>query len=218
MRSLSEISVRTTQNSSRESGASMANVSRRSRASATPASRATRKSLPGSAKRKASGASGGWGTDATKRSRMSARSEWNGFSRAKPHAARASVPPGFSTRSISRMPATGEEKNMTPKRLTTASKEPAPNGSSSAGAARKLALRRPRRSDSRRAASIMAGTTSTPTTLPPGPTIVAMESAGSPGPVATSRTVLPSAMDASCTSAAATGANMRSITARCFSQ
>src|SRR5260370_15814081 len=141
-----------------------------------------------------------------------------GFVSAKCQTARASFRSGLSTLNISRTASTGDGKNITPKRLTTASKVSAGNGRWSAKATSKCAFLNPRRSAARRAAATISGTGSIPKTLPSGPTKAATVKAGSPGPVAISSTVWRLPIRASSTRACVTGANICRMISRCFSQ
>src|ERR1700737_140021 len=122
VRSFSDISDRNVQKSSTEADARIVKRSRRSETAAAPAFEKIVSNLPGSAKRKASGESGAGLGESTYRSTIFDKTKWNGFLSAKCQTAKAILPPGLSTRNISRIESTGDGKNMTPKRLTTASK------------------------------------------------------------------------------------------------
>src|SRR5260370_12121219 len=141
-----------------------------------------------------------------------------GFVSAKCQTARASFRSGLSTLNISRTPSIGDGKNITPKRLTTASKVSAGNGRWSAKATSKCAFLNPRRSAARRAAATSSETGPIPESLPSGPTKAATVKAGSPGPVAISSTVWRLPIRASSTRACVTGANICRMISRCFSQ
>src|ERR1019366_1097191 len=168
--------------------ARMVNCKRRSEGAIAPASVRTSRNLPGLAKRNASGASGAGGGESTYRSMTRDSVQWKGFLSAKCQTAKASFRPGLSTLNISRTASTGEGKNITPKRLITASKASAGNGRWSAKATSNCAFFNPKRSVARRAAATIAGTGSILKTLPSGPTQAATLNAGSPAPVAISRT------------------------------
>jgi len=103
-------------------------------------------------------------------------------------------------------------------RLTNSSVMWVGKGRRSAEAIWNCAFLNPRRSAALRAAWIISGAGSIPNTLPSGPTKSAMVNAGSPGPVAISRTVCPPAISPSSTRACVTGANICRVISRCFSQ
>ena len=145
------------------------------------------------------------------------RNEKDFFPRSARRRERLFLPPSGLARLRGMLPS-GEGKNIAAKRLTTASNVLAAKGRLSAGATSKSTLIIPSRSAARRPASTISGDGSIPETLPSRLTRPAIVSAGSPGPVPTSKTRWPRMIFASATSASVTGANIVRMTARCFSQ
>ena len=94
--------------------------------------------------------------------------------RLAPQTAAAALPPGLSTRRISRSARTGSGTYISPSAQAAASKLPSTNGSSSASARSKPALSAPRSAATRRAASTIAPEMSVPMTAPLRPTASAI--------------------------------------------
>ncbi len=108
-----------------------------------------------------------------------------------PQATNAARPPGFSTRKHSRNALARSGKNITPKRQVRTSKDSPGNGRDSALASRNSMLVMPFLRASSSAREIIPGPRSVAVTRPVGATSAAMESAGSPTPLARSRTRMP---------------------------
>ena len=105
-----------------------------------------------------------------------------------------SSPPGRVTRASSRSPATGSSRWLTSPAANTASAVPPASGSTRASASSSAA---PAAAAGRPAARSISGVTSTPMTVPPGPTAARSGSSARPVPQPTSRTTPPGPMPAS---------------------
>src|SRR5262249_13919150 len=142
----------------------------------------------------------------------------NGLDSLPAQTARARRPPGASTRSNSRSEATASAKNITPRRQTTASKQPVRNGSAPPVHRANLTLRRLLRATSRFATATISAMGSVQVTKAEGPHTSAMRSDGSPVPAAMSSTDCPGPSPASAIKASERGSNIARTTAACLSQ
>src|SRR5207302_1772510 len=175
-------------------------------------------SLPGTAKRNASGASGSCGGIFTNRSITSGIVEKKGLASFGPQTTNATHPSLRTTLNASRTAATGSAKNIADNLATATPNVQASNGRSLAEHCLKWMFVTPRRSASARALSSIPATGSVYVTDPVGPTILEIVSDGSPLPPPISSTFWPIPICACSTKPDVNGANISVIRSRYLSQ